>query len=212
MNSEKVYFDIDLNFLLMFCLQKEYEQQVDVVDKEIRKKQWYPAWERFTEMKKEDYNFISDCKEFMLSIHPFKENEDKEIMLTVENLEAFAHWWWKHKMFTDEIYLKKIVFLEKNRKSKLRYLEFINWDRSEIWNKETDAFIEANFGEHWKAILRECVNKFGQNFMEDENNWEKIDSWIEKNIVMKGNWLPDHRYTLKSQGHLNTDGILRYLF
>lgn len=37
MNSEKVYFDIDLNFLLMFCLQKEYEQQVDVVDKEIRK-------------------------------------------------------------------------------------------------------------------------------------------------------------------------------
>lgn len=199
MNSEKVYFDIDLNFLLMFCLQKEYEQQVDVVDKEIKEKQWYPAWERFTEMRKEDYNFISDCKEFMLSIHPFKENEDKEIMLTVENLEAFANWWWKHKMFTDEKYLKK-------------YLEFINWDCSGIWNKETDTFIEVGFGKHWNAILRECVKKFGHTFVEDENNWEKIDSWIEKNIVIKGNWFPDHRYTLKSQGHLNTDGILRYLF
>lgn len=208
-NRKELHFGVDLTFLLTFCLQKAYEQQVSRVDKQPRENQWYPAWERFTEMKKEEYDFIADCEEFMLRIQAVKENN--EVTLTLENLGAFALWWWEHKMFTDEMYLNKIACLEETRQRKLRYLEFIKWEGSGIWNKETDAFIEARFGEHWNVILRECLKKFGHSFIEDEKNWEEIDAWINKSIAMKGTWFPDQHYTLQSQGHTNTDGILRWL-
>ena len=160
-------------------------------------------------MKKEEYDFIADCEEFMLRIQAVKEN--KEITLTLENLEAFAHWWWEHKMFIDKMYLNKIECLEDMRQKQIRYLEFINWENSGVWNKENDTFIEARFGEHWNVILNECLKKFGYSFIEDEKNWDVIDAWIKINIVMKGTWFPDYHYLLKSQGHTNTDGILRWL-
>lgn len=197
-NQRELHFDVDLAFLLIFSIQREYEAQTAEASEETKHQKWFPAWERFAQMQEKNHDFIADYTEFMTDILKIQQNT---ITVTSESLKIFAHWWWQTKMMSDEGFLEKTATIQHNLYLKRRRQEFYeDWSmNSGIWNKETDEFIPARFGQHWKVIVRQLIQKFGQNYLREEENWPTCDAWIQENIELKGNWNGDSTYTLESK-------------
>lgn len=197
-NKRELHFDVDLAFLLIFSIQREYEAQTAEANKDTLQQKWFPAWEQFAQMQEENHDFTADFTEFLTDI---KGERPREVTLNMTNLNAFAHWWWQSKMMSDREFLKKTTTIQHNLYLKRRRQEFYeDWSmNSGIWNKETDEFIPARFGQHWKVIVRQLIQKFGQNYLREEENWPTCDAWIQENIELKGNWNGDSTYTLESK-------------
>lgn len=197
-NKRELHFDVDLAFLLIFSIQREYEAQTAEANKDTLQQKWFPAWEQFAQMQEENHDFTADFTEFLTDI---KGERPREVTLNMTNLNAFAHWWWQSKMMSDEKFLEKTATIQHNLYLKRRRQEFYeDWPvHSGIWNKETDAFILAGFGDHWNVIYKQLVQKFGRKYLRKKENWATCDAWIQENIELKGNWNGDSTYTLESK-------------
>lgn len=206
-NQRELHFDVDLAFLLIFSIQKEYETQTEEASEETKHQKWFPAWERFAQMQEENHDFIADYTEFITDILKIQQNI---ITVTSESLQIFAHWWWQSKMMSDEGFLEQSATIQQNIRMAQRKREFYeDWSYdSGIWNKETDKFIPARFGDHWDTIYQQLVQKFGRKYLREKENWPTCDAWIQKNIELKGNCNGDSTYTIQSKAKIYGDWLM----
>lgn len=177
MTTKTVHFSYDWNFLATIVLEKEGSALLESKDKKSKKLYQY-IWSDFSQKQETGYDFSKDLDVYLSNTLHHNPN----IPVTTEILQGFAQYWWK-------------MMVKKFEKSK-EYVHYL-WDccESGVWNQETNQIIPCDFGAHWHTIEQELLKRFGESFVNHEENYPTLDAWIEKNIRLKGTYMPKGNYT-----------------